>query len=205
MCLLCTPDKYVPEDLVKKSIAGKVLIALNVQHDPSGRTFVADRSRKGNHWALLALDTEIKCAYYGDSLGWAIPSNLETMVEPLLKKVGLSLEPFSINECKSMKLFYLRQTSSNMCGVIVLCMAAVMSCEWDQWLEWNADNVPVCLQLPSEHSKHLRLNVILWLIEDRVDLSSITKHKQVSCCTITEEHVEPFSNNPYLSRNQTKI
>ena len=113
MCLLCTPDKYVPEDLVKKSkdfINGKVLIALNVQHDPSGRTFIADGTRNGNHWALLALDTEAQWAYYGDSLGWAIPSNLKIMVEPLLKKVGLTLEPYGINECN----FYPRQTCSDM-------------------------------------------------------------------------------------------
>ena len=94
-----------------------------------------------------------------------IPSDGQSqviMVEPILKKVGLTLEPYGINECN----FYPRQTCSDMRGIILLCMAAVMSFEWDQWLEWNADNVPLCLQSPSEHSKHLRLNVISWLIED---------------------------------------
>ena len=56
----------------------------------------------------------------------------------------------------------------------MLCTAAVMSFEWDQWLEYN---VPLCLQSPSEHCKHLRLNVISWLIEDRVNLSSLSPYK----------------------------
>ena len=33
-------------------------------------------SLQGNHWTLLAIDVENKCAYYGDSLQWPVPHNL---------------------------------------------------------------------------------------------------------------------------------
>lgn len=153
---------------------GKVLVALNVRQDATSKTFIADESHRGDHWTLLALDTQTKNGYYGDSLKWAIPNDLENVVEPLLQKINFNLKTYNIVD-SSNDFFYPVQTCSNMCGIIVLCMAAVMCGKWDQWLEWNNTNAPLYLLRPSDYSKHLRLNVISWLVEDKVDLNNITQ------------------------------
>ena len=183
MCLVCTPDKHIDETVKIKCetfIGGKVLVALNVGQDiTSNATLIADGGNKGNHWGLLALDTETKHAYYGDSLGWAIPRNLQPMVEPLLQRVGIELQNYTVSsinsENDSNPLFYPTQTCSDMCGVIVLCMAAVMCCAWDTWLKWNSKTAPTYLSRPSNYSKHLRLNLISWIVQDKIDLNGITK------------------------------
>ena len=74
MCLVCTPDHYINKDIKEKSESfthGRVLIALNVGRGTiSNSVQIIDGFSKGNHWTLLALDTERKLAYYGDSLSW---------------------------------------------------------------------------------------------------------------------------------------
>lgn len=53
-------------------------------------------------------------------------------------------------------------------------MAVVMCCAWDKWLGWNKMTAPTYLSRPSDYSKHLRLNVISWLVQDKIDPNSIT-------------------------------
>ena len=161
MCVVCTPDKYVNDFLKSKSkdfTNGKVLLALNVGQDKKSKSiFIADGVRQGNHWTLLAVDVKEKIAYYGDSLRWDVPSNLTHMVEPLLSKLGIQFKSYKcmrIQSKESIDLhnFYPTQTCSNICGVIVLCMAAIMCCDWQSWQSWNDSKAPKCLSKPSLYS-----------------------------------------------------
>lgn len=199
ICLVCTPDIYVEDDVMVKSktfTSGKVLVALNVTQDITSKsTMIADGITKGNHWALLALNAETRCAYYGDSLGWDTPSNLGTMVKPLLQKVGIKLEAYQMVS----KHFYPLQTCSDMCGVILLFMAAVLCCAWDKWLTWNSDNAPQYLVRPSYYSNNLRLNVISWIVEGKVNLDSITTDQNNHTQTSANHTVkEQCTNKAYL-------
>ena len=65
----------------------KVLIALNVGRDDTGTCYVSDEKRLGAHWAMLAIDLKNGVAYYGDSLGWPLPSNLTNTVGSNLKRM----------------------------------------------------------------------------------------------------------------------
>ncbi len=186
MCVVCTPDKCIRDFLISKSKVfqnGKVILALNVGQDHISKSiFISDGIKQGNHWTLLALNTETKLAYYGDSLSWDIPSNLTHMVEPLLGKLGIELKLYNIINLQSNEKknptnvcpFYPTQTCSNVCGVIVLCMAAVMCCNWENWYSWNEKTSPQCLVKPSVHSTQLRLSVISWIIERKINTSSIS-------------------------------
>ena len=58
----------------------KIIVALNVGCDHDGIYYVSDEKRQGVHWALLAIDLIDHKTYYGDSLGWSLPSNLESVV-----------------------------------------------------------------------------------------------------------------------------
>ncbi len=84
MCVVCTPDKCIRDFLISKSKVfqnGKVILALNVGQDHISKSiFISDGIKQGNHWTLLALNTETKLAYYGDSLSWDIPSNFNSSI-----------------------------------------------------------------------------------------------------------------------------
>ena len=49
--------------------------------------YVSDGKRGGVHWALLAIDLNDHKVYYGDSLGWSLPTNIADTVVPNLKKI----------------------------------------------------------------------------------------------------------------------
>ena len=56
-----------------------------------------------------------------------------------------------------------------MCGVIVLCMAAVMCGVWNNWLGWSQSNAPIILSKPSNYSQNLQLQIIS---EDKINLGA---------------------------------
>ena len=126
----------------------KVIVAVNVGCDDNGTYYVSDEKQQGVHWALLALDLKKHRIYYGDSLGWPLPSNLSNTVGSNLKRmeedlginIMTSLENTTvINKLSdagfissdSCKLFYPLQSCSNVCGVIVVCMVAVLCDHWE--------------------------------------------------------------------------
>ena len=43
-------------------------------------------------WALLAIDISDPKVYYGDSLGWSLPTNIADTVVPNLKKIEDNLD-----------------------------------------------------------------------------------------------------------------
>ena len=64
----------------------------------SNSVLITDGVSNGNHWTL---DTERKLAYYSDSLSWVVPSNLTQMVEPLLNKIGIQLDCYTLSPINS--------------------------------------------------------------------------------------------------------
>ena len=54
----------------------KVLVALNVGCDDIGTCYVSDEKRLGAHWPMLVIDLKNGVTYYGNSLGWPLPSSL---------------------------------------------------------------------------------------------------------------------------------
>ena len=59
-----------------------------------------------------------------------------------------------------------------MCGFIVLCMAAVMCGVWNNWLGWSQSNAPIILSKPSNYSQNLQLQIISWILEDKINLGA---------------------------------
>ena len=219
MCVVCTPDKHVNDFLTTKSkhfTNGKVILALNVGQDlESQSVFIADGVKGGNHWTVLA--------YYGDSLSWDIPCNLTHMVEPLLSKLGIELKFYDVKPMQSnMKRelinlypFYPTQACSNVCGVIVivLCMAAIMCCNWQTWHSWKDKMPPQCLAKPSIYSAELRLSVISWIIEGKINTDIIIQDfKQLQepqplqnheICTSQSESDNESESDNYYSTDDT--
>ena len=129
----------------------RLCLALIVGQDQTAKSvFIADGVRQGNHWTLLAVGVKEKLSYYGDSLRWDTPSNSIHMVEQLLSKLGIQfLNHTNLCSCNQKnQSIYIFSILLNICGVIVLFMAAIMCCNWQSW-----NVAPSCLSKPSFYSK----------------------------------------------------
>ena len=187
ICFVCKPTQiiYSSAGLSGKMCSisnngvnvSKVIIALNVGCDVNGTYYVSDGKQQGVHWALLAIDLKNQRTYYGDSLGWPLPSNLAKTVGSNLKRlegdlginITTSLENIivinklskctndaSTNSSASCKWFYPLQSCPNVCGVIVVCMGAVLCDHWNSWLTWGNEIIEVpLLSNPSMNSRQL--------------------------------------------------
>ena len=89
--------------------------------------------------------------------------------------------------------FYPLQTCSDVCGVIVVCMCAVLCDHWNLWLtcgsEMEAVHVPL-LSKPSMNSRQLRLIVMSWIVNDSVNTCNLiptTKKNKTKEKLITSE------------------
>ena len=185
LCLVCKPIPCIGTKLHRKVVSvskngGKikrVFLALNIGSSGDSSTYIAHGSLKGDHWTLIVADVENNLTNYGDSLGWDVPNNLEAVVKEniafLQAKTGLTFH-VAINNSDIVVLhhpsggnhkchtkcrvhFYPLQTCSHICGVIVLCMVALMAQSWQNWLYWDRGIAPPLLLNPSLHNDYLRL------------------------------------------------
>ena len=82
-----------------------------------------------------------KC-YYGDSLGWPLPTNLEEVVRPNVNKIEEDLQVDLWNSLGSIAVLnkptiethvcsgcevYPFQTCNDICGIVTMIMAAILS------------------------------------------------------------------------------
>ena len=148
-------------------------MALNVGKNADETCYVSDGKRNGIHWALLAIDLSNSNVYYGDSLGWSLPTNIVDTVVPNLKKIenhiGMDIT-FLLKDVMtiqnvggsvyshSCKRFYPKQSCSNVCGVVVACMEGVLCDKWDLWLKWTNETPVSLLSSPTINSRQLRLS-----------------------------------------------
>ena len=83
LCLVLSEyNKGRLQDYITKALHGRTSIRLafwiiNVQIDPmSGTAVASNRLLTGNHWTVVATDFDAKLSFYGDSLGYPVPTNL---------------------------------------------------------------------------------------------------------------------------------
>ena len=55
-------------------------------------------------------------------------------------------------------------------------MVAVMSESWDDWCKWTNISAPELLLNPSFNGKYLRINALSWIVEDKIDVSTLRKY-----------------------------
>jgi hypothetical protein len=163
-------------------LPSKLMFALNVGRDERG-TFLGSDEKRGCHWRLCHVDIAAKKLVYGDSLAWPFPSGLLSRVDEYLKAVCKDDDISNYttvmlhdpqNQCpmsgmhrcgESCADFYPLQTCSNICGVVVIIVAAI-SCrnyEFFQHISTTHGNnttfPPVFLQTPTKFGKYPRLVV----------------------------------------------
>lgn len=114
-------------------------------------------------------------------VAWPLPRNLVSKVESSLisdrdVNIGKCLENITLLQPSHVHPnayvpFYPRQTCSNMCGIIVVCMSAILCECWSSWLKWNTTTSVPLISKPSNYSKELRLIVMSWIMKNSLDVS----------------------------------
>ena len=111
-----------------------------------------------------------------EDLGIKIMTSLENIIN--INKLSCDAGNISSDTCK---WFYPLQSCSHVCGVIVVCMAAVLCDHWNLWLTCGSQmeevHVPL-LSNPSMNSRQLRLIVMSWIVNDNVNTCHIVPEKQ---------------------------
>ena len=84
---------------------------------------------------------------------------------PFLLKNFIIISDVSGRSCSnSCKLFYPKQSCSNICGAVIVCMVGVLCDQWDLWLTWDDQTHVPLLSNPTMNSKQLRLIAMSWIV-----------------------------------------
>ena len=140
------------------------------------------------------------------TLRWPVPYNLISALEENLSmlecKLGIDIHtclqdiitihsPCGGNHTHPEQCthFYPLQTCSNICGIIVMCMVNVMTESWEDWYKWTNLTAPEVLRNPSLHGTYLRINVLSWIVEDKIDVTTLNKVPSSSKSTLDKQDI----------------
>ena len=143
-------------------------------------------------FAIFADLEKCKC-YYGDSLGWPLPTNLEEVVRPNINKIEEDLQVDLWNSLGSIAVLnkvmeephicsgykvYPFQTCNNVCGLVTMVMAAVLSNCQECWPGISTSHPQhEWLLHPSDYSDFLRITVMDWMMKDIVDIGILSEDR----------------------------
>lgn len=191
-------DRYVARRIDPNCLPKYLLFVTNVGAYGDGRTFCGSDAKPGCHWTIAFYNHENRTVSYGDSLGWAMPGDLQGKIAHFADKVfGSSSDPIrvimchdptvhrhGVRECgESCSKRYPFQRCGKVCGVVVLVMAAIACHDLKFWLDitanQRANDTPMWyLSEPTRYSKYLRLVLMAWFAEKRINISFILPAKQ---------------------------
>ena len=166
--------------------------ALNVKRI-NGKVFVGN----GNHWTYFVFSTSLDELYYGDTLGWNLPSNLLTVMKPVFEALSMfSGKSFTKprypvfmhqpgvaykHKCGSscFKAFPL-QTCGSACGLTPVFMAAIAGNREELWKHVITERTPNQNVLKdvrkitgvTQNSPLLRAAIMGWFVSSAVTLDA---------------------------------
>ena len=174
---------------------------INVQIDPmSGTAVASNRLLTGNHWTVVATDFDAKLSFYGDSLGYPVPTNLVvetqqvftelnkllnehiTTAYPILALHKTVFDAEGKHVCSRECCNFPVQTCSFSCGVIVIAFVAVASfCPKEIWQYVQLPQIqchPVKSLLriyhhPSTYAQYLRNVLATWLLTKKINVQNV--------------------------------
>ena len=186
------------EDFVRKNIAPlrqkptQFLFILNVGRSGHGNVYLGSDGQPGNHWTLCHVDTQYRTVTYCDSLAWSSPINLLDRIgkfiqatcneEVSLYKFMYAHDPHSESNghrcLSSCSPLYPLQRCGNVCGVVVMVVAAIacLAIDFFRRLTKKMDQTPqrsTFLRNPTTYSKYLRLVLMSWIANNEVLVSNV--------------------------------
>ena len=186
-------SRTMPDD---KSKPQSIVFILNVGLEANGAAFLGHDGKQGCHWATAHLDSISKQIIYCDSMGWPIPTGLNSKIRQVYREiykcdmVGFSVKAahnftftrqgrHSCNK-SSCATYYPLQTCSTICGVVAI-IAASIACLARKFFDHitkvhYSDSRHVSqlyIQQPTKYSKFLRRAIMGWMSDDFIDITFI--------------------------------
>ncbi|XP_062520458.1 uncharacterized protein LOC134195452 [Corticium candelabrum] len=207
LCLVLSEfHKFRLRESIMSALHGRntirlIFLIVNVQIDAVTQTAVASNKLMSvNHWTVLATDVTAKTSYYGDPLGYPIPTNLLVETKEAFAHLGSALDQrigifqhvaamhrplFDANGkhiCSRQCLNFPVQTCSSLCGVIAFIFAAVAAfCPSDIWQYICSPQLCFHKARPklslyshlSAYAHYLRNVLVVWLLSDKMNIQNI--------------------------------
>ena len=155
-----------------------------VNGTPEWSVFMSDDNNRGCHFAVAFVSFQENKIIYGDSLGWAAPVDLLSLVRNYSNalfnhqnqqsfQLSYYHQPLTkgntTHSCSSCIFEYPLQNDGNICGIVAMITSAIF-CLSDGKEEEIFQKFQF-LSDPSKYNKFLRYVVITWFSEEKVDLS----------------------------------
>lgn len=170
----------------------KFLFLLNVGRSVDGNVYLGSNKQTGNHWTTCHVDTRERSVTYCDSLGWSSPIGLLEKIDKFIEttqKEEVSLYSFIYahdpsstskgHQClSSCSPLYPLQRCSNVCGVVVMIVAAIacLATDFFRELTKKMDRAPqssTFLTNPTKYSKYIRLVLMSWFAKHDILVSHV--------------------------------
>ena len=192
--------RYVARRIDPNCLPKYLLFITNVGSYGDGRTFCGSDAKPGCHWTIAFYSHDNRTLSYGDSLGWAMPEDLRGKIDNFADKVfGCNRDPIRVVLCHDPKVHrhgvrecgescskrYPFQRCGKVCGVVVLVMAAIACHDLKFWLDITTNQRPNDTPLwylsePTKYSKYLRLVLMAWFAEQRININFILPAMQTT-------------------------
>ena len=171
----------------------RLVLPLNVGKE-NGQTFIGTMNKSGSHWVLVVVEIRpFKRILYCETLAWKPPSDIIDVVNRYIShipRIGkyddthlfLAHHPMATSRfghmCDWRCRNYPLQTCSDVCGVIVLIIAALAAVDQPlfQFLIGPSEKSQVYLQRPSQHAYFLRRIIMCWFAESRIEINYVLLH-----------------------------
>ena len=159
---------------------------------------MTNRLLSGNHSALAIIDLQTKILWYGDSLGYPIPSNIDIEFKPVLNTLSnatksrmcLSKKAFHVTNfdsqgshvCSCLCKHYPLQTCASICGLVTVTVSSLLaSCSnFSTWHDMTGSDKKLhvtssckVVMKPTDHSPRIRLSVASWILNDNIQMSQL--------------------------------
>ena len=191
LCVYLNEIKYVNRFVEKNKSheTDALFFIINVGRS-HGKTFMGCNTNPGCHWTICSYESNSELCYYGDSLGWEIPEELEHLVRTYVSKCfnvdkyinivpchkpGSDPQHRCSNDCF---LIYPLQTCCNVCGVVSIIVAVYFCLDrnfYNILVSKNQSNpLPnMFISKPTTYNKYLRQCIIAWFIEGHITIELI--------------------------------
>ena len=195
-----TLNKSIASALNNRKKIRLIFLIVHVQIDAiTGSSVGSNTLMSGNHWTVVALDLNSKASFYGDPLGYPVPSNLLVELIQTLGYLSTALgERVDIHDlipmhrptfdkdgkhaCSRHSKNFPIQTYSSLCGLIAFVFVAVAAFSPENlWayicspqLSFYCDKAKLKLYLqPSHYAHYLRNTLAVWLLSAQIKISNI--------------------------------
>ena len=219
-------QRYVDRYLETNPLPSRIGVIFNVQKVRSVKDGIerwetdvpSGFGNFGSHFSIAVLNIEENKVIYGDSLGWAPPTQLIPEIKKYYRALFKREMPeVTVSECHDSKnsgfghkcstdcsISYPFQRDGNICGIVAVVMLSI-ACLSPQYFKHIVDvkrrncRTEPCAFIanPTQFGKYLRQVVMAWYCEGRVDLRYLLSTRALQISDVRQGEAQDDTEDPF--------